>query len=177
MPTSQPTQQQPLAAIFAEYTSCPQHRPIIVGLSLILQTITLRCPSALVWINIGEGKSAGSPGSPLDILPCAPSSLPLPGPPTMQNHHVSTLAIQAQFRKAVKQKILLDKFLEWLSWAPSGPNFIELLKHNKIMLTRIRLPANLPWHMYNVWLVSCLFLLSQRFLSTIFCVSSSHKAV
>ncbi|XP_033637539.1 mediator of RNA polymerase II transcription subunit 12-like protein isoform X2 [Asterias rubens] len=98
MPTSQPTQQQPLAAIFAEYTSCPQHRPIIVGLSLILQTITLRCPSALVWINIGEGKSAGSPGSPLDILPCAPSSLPLPGPPTMQNHH-----IRASIRNAEHQ--------------------------------------------------------------------------
>ncbi len=29
------------------------------------------------------------------------------------------------------------------------------------MLTRIRLPAKLPCHMYNLWLVSCTFLLSK----------------
>ncbi|XP_038050746.1 mediator of RNA polymerase II transcription subunit 12-like protein isoform X3 [Patiria miniata] len=98
MPTNQPTPQQPLAAIFAEYTSCPQHRPIIVGLSIILQHITLLCPSALVWINIGEGKSINVPGSPLDILPCAPSSLPLPGQPSIQNHH-----IRASIRNAEHQ--------------------------------------------------------------------------
>ncbi|XP_022102013.1 mediator of RNA polymerase II transcription subunit 12-like protein isoform X2 [Acanthaster planci] len=98
MPSSQPTPQPALAAIFAEYTSCPQHRPIVVGLSLILQTVALRCPSALVWINIGEGKSLSAPGSPLDILPCAPSSLPLPGPPSIQNHH-----IRASIRNAEHQ--------------------------------------------------------------------------
>ena len=28
-------------------------------------------------------------------------------------------------------------------------------KHNNIVLTRIRLPAKLPCHMYHLWLVSC----------------------
>ena len=34
-------------------------------------------------------------------------------------------------------------------------------KHNKMMLTRTRSPAKLPCHMYHLWLVSCLFLLSK----------------
>ncbi len=61
----------------------------------------------------------------------------------------------------------------WCFW--SGPNFIELLKHkkpakhNKMILTRIRSPAKLPW------LVSCSFLLSRKMLSNIFCLSSSMK--
>ncbi len=43
------------------------------------------------------------------------------------------------------------------------------------MLTRIRLPAKLPCHVYNLWLVSCPFLLSRQLLSNIFCLSSSMK--
>ena len=31
-----------------------------------------------------------------------------------------------------------------------------------------RLPANLPCHKYNLWLVSCLFLLSRKLISSIF---------
>ena len=45
----------------------------------ILQAVTLRCPGALVWHYFGEEKkSPVLSGSPLDLLPCAPSSLPMP---------------------------------------------------------------------------------------------------
>ncbi|KAK6194758.1 hypothetical protein SNE40_000324 [Patella caerulea] len=76
----------PIAAMFAEYSSCPQHRTIILNLSAILQSITLRCPTSLVWNTLGDGKLTNYIcGSPLDLLPCAPSSLPmLPGPQNPQ---------------------------------------------------------------------------------------------
>ena len=48
-------------------------------------------------------------------------------------------------------------------------------KHNKITLTRIKLPAKLTCHKYNFWLVSCSFLLSRQLLSNNFCSSSSIK--
>ncbi|XP_070173165.1 mediator of RNA polymerase II transcription subunit 12-like protein isoform X2 [Littorina saxatilis] len=68
----------PFAAVFVEYRSCPQHRSIIMKLCGIIQTITLRCPTALVWNWLGDGKtSLFICGSPLDILPCGPSSLPM----------------------------------------------------------------------------------------------------
>nr|KAG5692294.1 hypothetical protein BaRGS_009504 [Batillaria attramentaria] len=71
----------PFAAVFADYRDCPQHRSIILRLCAIVQTATLRCPTALVWNWLGDGKTVSFLcGSPLDILPCAPSSLPmLPG--------------------------------------------------------------------------------------------------
>ena len=51
------------------------------------------------------------------------------------------------------------------SQVQTGPSFMELLKHKQIMLTRIRLPAKLPCHMYNspppMWLVSCHFCLAE----------------
>ena len=47
-------------------------------------------------------------------------------------------------------------------------------KHSKSMLTRTVLPAKTR-HMYNLWMVSCLFLLSRKLLSNIFCLSSSMK--
>lgn len=44
-----------------------------------LQVITMECPTALVWNNIGEGKHNYYLNySPLDLSPCAPSSLPMP---------------------------------------------------------------------------------------------------
>ena len=43
------------------------------------------------------------------------------------------------------------------------------LKHNQIMLTRTRLPAKLPCHMYHLSLVSCSFLLSRKLLSNVIC--------
>ncbi len=58
-----------------------------------------------------------------------------------------------------------------------GSNLIELLKHNKlakhnkIMLTRIRLPAKIP----TVTGVLLIFLLNRKLLSTFSALSSSMK--
>nr|CAD7434052.1 unnamed protein product [Timema monikensis] len=60
----------PQVANFSEYLSCSHHRDIILGLSVILQVITLQCPTALVWNSVGEGKTHSVlNGSPLDHLP------------------------------------------------------------------------------------------------------------
>jgi len=76
------------ASVFTELCNCPQHRGLILGLSAIIQAIVISCPSALVWHNLGDGKCT-SPlnGSPLDLLPCSPSNLPMPA--GSDNHRVS----------------------------------------------------------------------------------------
>lgn len=45
-------------------------------LSSIIQTITLECPTALIWCSAGAGTIWH--GSPLDLLPVSPSFLPMP---------------------------------------------------------------------------------------------------
>lgn len=45
---------------------------------LVLQSIVLCCPSALVW-HYSLTDCRNKTGSPLDLLPIAPSSLPMPG--------------------------------------------------------------------------------------------------
>ena len=84
--TSAPqTVQNPIAVVFSEYAHCPQHRSLVMSLSSVLQAITLECPTALIWNNLGEGKEKSLlNGSPLDLLPCAPSSLPMPPGPDNQ---------------------------------------------------------------------------------------------
>ena len=53
----------------------------------ILQSICLRCPGSLVWHYFGEDKkNPVLSGSPLDLLHCAPSSLPMP--PGVDNQYV-----------------------------------------------------------------------------------------
>jgi len=55
---------------------------LVVMLCGIIQAITLKCPTALVWRNIklnnipqvSDAKASLFKGSPLDLLPCAPSS-------------------------------------------------------------------------------------------------------
>ncbi|KAJ9582558.1 hypothetical protein L9F63_003116, partial [Diploptera punctata] len=83
LPQTGPTQQgpsvNPLVVTFNEYMNCPHHRDLVLGLSAILQAITLDCPTALVWNCVGEGKSQSVlNGSPLDHIPCSPSALPMP---------------------------------------------------------------------------------------------------
>lgn len=51
---------------------------LAVSLWLLLQSIVLCCPSALVW-HYSLTDSRNKTGSPLDLLPIAPSSLPMPG--------------------------------------------------------------------------------------------------
>ncbi|CAF2948839.1 unnamed protein product [Rotaria sp. Silwood2] len=68
---------------FNNLLSCPQHRIIIYSLSAVIQCITLRCPSALLYNNpIDDPQKSDTLllnyGSPLDFLPCSPSQLPLP---------------------------------------------------------------------------------------------------
>ena len=57
------------------------------GVMPLLQVITMTSPSAMIWNNLSEGRSS-SPycGSPLDVLPCSPSCLPMP--PSEQNNQV-----------------------------------------------------------------------------------------
>ncbi|KAG1673141.1 Mediator of RNA polymerase II transcription subunit 12-like protein [Nymphon striatum] len=69
----------PVLTAFMEYASCEHHRQLILSLSVIIQVITLECPTGLVWNNIAEAKPNSSlNGSPLDLLPAAPSCLPMP---------------------------------------------------------------------------------------------------
>jgi mediator of RNA polymerase II transcription subunit 12 len=68
-----------LIACFSDLTNCSHHRNVILGLSAIVQIITLDCPTSLIWLNVGDGKAAATlQGSPLDFLPCEPSNLPMP---------------------------------------------------------------------------------------------------
>ncbi|KAJ8310216.1 hypothetical protein KUTeg_012081 [Tegillarca granosa] len=98
--------QNPLTAIFEQYNRCPQHRGIILSLSATLQVITLLCPTGLVWNSLGDGKSTSFLfGSPLDLLPCAPSNLPMPlGPHNDQ--------IRAQIRASEHQLKLRGRAAE-----------------------------------------------------------------
>lgn len=96
-PTPTQTSFNPLTASIVEFLGCSHHRSIVLGLSAVIQVITLECPSALVWNNIGEGKANSVlNGSPLDLLPCAPSNLPMPPRP-------SNSQIRAELRQAEQQ--------------------------------------------------------------------------
>nr|XP_023688070.1 mediator of RNA polymerase II transcription subunit 12 isoform X2 [Paramormyrops kingsleyae] len=77
-PASQPAGGSQPQAPFTDFYICPQHRPLVFGLSCMLQSIVLCCPSALVW-HYSLTDSRNKTGSPLDLLPIAPSSLPMPG--------------------------------------------------------------------------------------------------
>ncbi|XP_047303373.1 mediator of RNA polymerase II transcription subunit 12-like protein isoform X16 [Homo sapiens] len=71
-------------------------------LPLMLQTVTLCCPSALVWnYSTNENKSA-NPGSPLDLLQVAPSSLPMPGGNTAFNQQVRARIYEVE--QQIKQR-------------------------------------------------------------------------
>ncbi|XP_008193999.1 mediator of RNA polymerase II transcription subunit 12 isoform X1 [Tribolium castaneum] len=65
----------PMQSTLMEYQNCPHHRDIVLQLSTVIQTITLECPTALVWCGTGVGSVWH--GSPLDLLPMVPSSLPM----------------------------------------------------------------------------------------------------
>uniref|UniRef100_A0A670KFP8 Mediator complex subunit 12 n=1 Tax=Podarcis muralis TaxID=64176 RepID=A0A670KFP8_PODMU len=77
-PTPQPAAGNPPPSPFGDLLHCPQHRPVVYGLSCILQSIVLCCPSALVW-HYSLTDSRIKTGSPLDHLPISPSNLPMPG--------------------------------------------------------------------------------------------------
>lgn len=68
----------PYEKALEEYLTCPQHRDTVIQLSCILQVITLDCPTALIWSGVGDNRPSVLAGSPLDHLPVAPSTLPMP---------------------------------------------------------------------------------------------------
>lgn len=78
--SSSPSHDVNVNEVLTEYSTCPQHKPFVSLLTALLQGIVLRSPSALVWnaykseINTVVALCA----SPLDLLPCEPSALPLP---------------------------------------------------------------------------------------------------
>uniref|UniRef100_A0A8C6QSS7 Mediator complex subunit 12-like n=1 Tax=Nannospalax galili TaxID=1026970 RepID=A0A8C6QSS7_NANGA len=92
----------PVQLAFSDYLSCAQHGPLVYGLSCMLQTVTLCCPSALVWnYSTNENKSI-NPGSPLDLLQVAPSSLPMPGGNTAFNQQVRARIYEVE--QQIKQR-------------------------------------------------------------------------
>ena len=77
-PEGTPKVLSPYERALEEYTTCPQHRDTVIQLSCILQVITLDCPTALIWSGVGDNRPSLLSGSPLDHLPVAPSTLPMP---------------------------------------------------------------------------------------------------
>ncbi|NXT74315.1 MD12L protein, partial [Zapornia atra] len=92
----------PVQLACSDFLACPQHRPLVYGLSCMLQTVTLCCPSALVWnYSTNENKSV-NPGSPLDLLHIAPSSLPMPGGNSAFNQQVRAKMYEVE--QQIKQR-------------------------------------------------------------------------
>ncbi|NWT84489.1 MD12L protein, partial [Lanius ludovicianus] len=86
----------------SDFLACPQHRPLVYGLSCMLQTVTLCCPSALVW-NYSTNESRNmNPGSPLDLLQVAPSSLPMPDGNSSFNQQVRAKIYEVE--QQIKQR-------------------------------------------------------------------------
>uniref|UniRef100_A0A8C5JAI3 Mediator complex subunit 12 n=1 Tax=Junco hyemalis TaxID=40217 RepID=A0A8C5JAI3_JUNHY len=96
-PTPQPAAGNPPPSPFSDLLLCPQHRPVVYGLSCILQSIILCCPSALVW-HYSLTDSRIKTGSPLDHLPIAPSNLPMPG-----GNSAFTQQVRAKLREIEQQ--------------------------------------------------------------------------
>uniref|UniRef100_A0A803TCG9 Mediator complex subunit 12 n=1 Tax=Anolis carolinensis TaxID=28377 RepID=A0A803TCG9_ANOCA len=115
-PTPQPAAGNPPPSPFSDLLLCPQHRPVVFGLSCILQSIVLCCPSALVW-HYSLTDSRIKTGSPLDHLPIAPSNLPMPGVNTgfMQQVRAKLREIEQQIKErgqAVEVRWSFDKCQE-----------------------------------------------------------------
>ncbi|KFV10980.1 Mediator of RNA polymerase II transcription subunit 12-like, partial [Tauraco erythrolophus] len=101
-PTAPGAVVSPVQLACSDFLSCPQHRPLVYGLSCMLQTVTLCCPSALVWnYSTNENKNV-NPGSPLDLLQVAPSSLPMPGGNSAFNQQVRAKIYEVE--QQIKQR-------------------------------------------------------------------------
>ncbi|KAB0356075.1 hypothetical protein FD754_000231, partial [Muntiacus muntjak] len=92
----------PAQLAFSDFASCAQHGPLVYGLSCMLQTVTLCCPSALVWNYSTNDSRSANPGSPLDLLQVAPSSLPMPGGNTAFNQQVRARIYEVE--QQIKQR-------------------------------------------------------------------------
>lgn len=76
----------PLTTAFKDLLSCSHHKYVVLTLSSIIQIITIKCPTALIWHSIGDSnKISVFNGSPLDYLPCPPHYLPMPKRPNNED--------------------------------------------------------------------------------------------
>ncbi|RXM27437.1 Mediator of RNA polymerase II transcription subunit 12-like protein [Acipenser ruthenus] len=86
-------------------------------LPLMLQTVSLCCPSALVWNYCTNESRSPTPGSPLDLLQVALSALPMPGEKSVFNQQVraSIYEVEQQIKqrgRAVAVRWSFDKCYE-----------------------------------------------------------------
>uniref|UniRef100_A0A7M4EH02 Mediator complex subunit 12L n=1 Tax=Crocodylus porosus TaxID=8502 RepID=A0A7M4EH02_CROPO len=101
-PTTPGPMVSPVQLACSDFFSCSQHRPLVYGLSCMLQTVTLCCPSALVWNYFTNENKSINPGSPLDLLQVAPSSLPMPGGNSAFNQQVRAKIYEVE--QQIKQR-------------------------------------------------------------------------
>lgn len=115
----------PLISCFSQLLNCTLHRSVVLGLSSIIQIITLNCPTALVWHNINEGKTLSSlHGSPLDNLPCSPSCLPMPQKDQVQFLRNELRQAEEQIRQRSK---LSEIYWSCDRWQKSSGNTVTKL--------------------------------------------------
>jgi len=108
VPSGGPEVPPPSALI--ERLQCTSHRSAVLGLATALQTITLECPTAMVYnsnpaATCEIGRSSIPPGSAMDILPIQPSVLPMP--PRANNQ-----IIRSQIRRAEDLIVARSKAVE-----------------------------------------------------------------
>ncbi|CAF0940583.1 unnamed protein product [Rotaria sordida] len=122
---------------FNNLLSCPQHRIIIYSLSAIIQCITLRCPSALLYNNpIDDPQKSDTLllnyGSPLDFLPSSPSQLPLPN--GIDQQLIKQMLIQSEDEIRLRSHAIEHKWsTEKLQQSISGQTISRVLSVLEIL--------------------------------------------
>lgn len=77
----------------------------------MIQSIVFACPTSLVWLNLGEGKSSFiQAGSPLDLLPCHPCLLPM-----VPGDDVAELRLSMRFSEMDISRRSMASELSWSS--------------------------------------------------------------
>lgn len=129
-----------LSTCFREIVSCSRHRSILFSLCTIIQVVTLECPTALVWLNATTPSSYDSSsskhssssvlqGSPLDMLPCEPSNLPMP--PSDHNKrlriHLRTIEEKIRNRSKLSEKKWFTEIFESVKSPKSVGNLVNRL--------------------------------------------------
>ncbi|CAL1546445.1 unnamed protein product [Lymnaea stagnalis] len=100
----------PLINAMAEFKECQSHRFIVLQLCGLAQIISIKCPTAMVWNSLGDYKSNSFlVGSPLDLYPCATSSLPMP--PGQNNAYIRTQV------KVAEQQIISRSHAAEVHWS------------------------------------------------------------
>lgn len=65
-----------IKALFNKFVQCPMHRDQLIQLISIVHSIQLGCMQACLWNKVGDERIENPyNGSPLDYLPCPPSTL------------------------------------------------------------------------------------------------------